>query len=76
MTLEELQSTTLSSSQTNCNQVPKQMTISSKAKLCQVCGSPARFVNYGALTCQSCRAFFRRHGGCSKVSKLENYFPI
>jgi ribosomal protein S14 len=73
MTLEQLLSTTFSSSQTSCSQIPNQMITTSKTRSCQVCGNPARFVNYGALTCQSCRAFFRRHGHRSKVRKLENY---
>ncbi|CAF2723374.1 unnamed protein product [Rotaria sp. Silwood2] len=30
--------------------------------LCQVCGDKAHIFNYGALTCASCKTFFRRHG--------------
>ncbi|CAF4383015.1 unnamed protein product [Rotaria sp. Silwood2] len=29
---------------------------------CQVCGDSASIINYGALTCLSCRTFFRRNG--------------
>ncbi|CAF1347413.1 unnamed protein product [Adineta steineri] len=30
--------------------------------ICQVCGDEASIINYGALTCLSCRTFFRRNG--------------
>ncbi|CAF1495087.1 unnamed protein product [Adineta ricciae] len=33
-----------------------------KPGVCLVCGDQARTVNYGALSCLSCRTFFRRHG--------------
>ncbi|CAF1936141.1 unnamed protein product [Rotaria magnacalcarata] len=29
---------------------------------CQVCGDKAHIFNYGALSCASCKTFFRRHG--------------
>jgi hypothetical protein len=35
--------------------------------VCQVCGMNASVVNYGALTCPSCRTFFRRNGFHKKV---------
>ncbi len=34
---------------------------------CQVCGDNASINNYGALTCPSCRTFFRRNGFHTKV---------
>jgi hypothetical protein len=34
---------------------------------CQVCGDKARVVNYGALSCPSCKTFFRRHGFHAEV---------
>jgi len=34
---------------------------------CQVCGDDASNINYGALTCLSCRTFFRRNGFHTKV---------
>ena len=33
-----------------------------KSNSCKVCGDEARIVNYGALSCQSCKTFFRRNG--------------
>ena len=42
--------------------------VSKVNQLCRVCGGPGRCMNYGAITCQACRAFFRRHGPPSKVN--------
>lgn len=33
-----------------------------KFNVCQVCGDKAHIFNYGALSCASCKTFFRRHG--------------
>jgi hypothetical protein len=38
-----------------------------KGDICPVCGDKARIVNYGALSCSSCKTFFRRHGFDVKV---------
>ncbi len=38
------------------------------SNICQVCGDSASIINYGALTCSSCRTFFRRNGFYTKVS--------
>ncbi|CAF0712036.1 unnamed protein product [Adineta steineri] len=35
---------------------------SSRSDICLVCGDKARIINYGALSCQSCKTFFRRNG--------------
>ncbi|CAF1369060.1 unnamed protein product, partial [Adineta steineri] len=35
---------------------------SSRSDICLVCGDKARIINYGALSCLSCRTFFRRNG--------------
>ncbi|CAF0712028.1 unnamed protein product [Adineta steineri] len=35
---------------------------SSRSNTCLVCGDKARIINYGALSCQSCKTFFRRNG--------------
>lgn len=37
------------------------------SNICQVCGDHASIINYGALTCLSCRTFFRRNGFYTKV---------
>ena len=36
--------------------------LSSKVNICQVCGDKAHIINYGALSCPSCKTFFRRNG--------------
>ncbi len=38
-----------------------------KIGICQVCGDKANIINYGALSCSSCKTFFRRRGFHSKV---------
>ncbi len=39
-----------------------QKDLSTKFPVCQVCGDRARIINYGALSCSSCKTFFRRRG--------------
>lgn len=50
------------SNSNNQDQTRKQIKSSSKLNVCQVCGDKANIVNYGALSCQSCKTFFRRNG--------------
>lgn len=40
-----------------------------KDKLCMVCGDKALGYNFNALTCESCKAFFRRNALKNKVGK-------
>lgn len=35
--------------------------------ICRVCGDLASIINYGALSCSSCRTFFRRNAFTTKV---------
>ncbi|CAF2509857.1 unnamed protein product [Rotaria sp. Silwood2] len=42
--------------------VKTQLKKSSNLSICRICGDKARFINYGALSCQSCKTFFRRNG--------------
>ena len=35
---------------------------SSKPDKCLICGDKATIINYGALSCQPCKTFFRRNG--------------
>ena len=39
-----------------------------KNKVCQVCGDKALGYNFNALTCESCKAFFRRNALKNKVN--------
>ncbi|CAF1213861.1 unnamed protein product [Adineta steineri] len=34
----------------------------SRSDICLICGDTACVINYGALSCQSCKTFFRRNG--------------
>lgn len=36
-------------------------------KICEVCGDQALSYNFNALTCESCKAFFRRNAFKDKV---------
>ena len=36
--------------------------------ICVVCGSAAHGYNFGAITCESCKAFFRRNARKDRVS--------
>ena len=62
-------------SSTDENELEK-LTKDSKPSLCEVCGGPGRCVNYGAYTCQACRAFFRRHGPQYGVNQMRYSFDF
>jgi len=36
-----------------------------KTRVCSICYAEARIINYGVLSCYSCKTFFRRH--CSRA---------
>ncbi len=38
------------------------------SNVCVVCGDVARYSYYGAIVCQSCKIFFRRHARTQSVS--------
>ena len=40
---------------------------SRKNKICQICGDSSLGFNFGAISCESCKAFFRRNAGKLKV---------
>jgi len=46
----------------------KQAKNSTKSNLCLICGDKAHIINYGALSCSSCKTFFRRNGFHIEVS--------
>jgi hypothetical protein len=48
---------------------------SSESNICRICGDQARIINYGTLSCQSCRTFFRRNGFRPEVC-IEEYFHL
>ena len=41
-----------------------------KSKVCAVCGDKALGYNFNAVTCESCKAFFRRNALKDKVSYI------
>ncbi|CAF1237877.1 unnamed protein product [Adineta steineri] len=41
-----------------------------ESSLCRVCDDSARIINYGTLSCQSCKTFFRRNGFHPKNIRL------
>lgn len=46
---------------------------------CTVCGDRALGYNFDAITCESCKAFFRRNANKSKVGKYnyrKNYITV
>ena len=43
-------------------------------KVCAVCGDKALGFNFGAMTCESCKAFFRRNALGKKVGSSLVYF--
>ena len=44
-----------------------------EAKKCGVCGDRALGYNFNAITCESCKAFFRRNALKNKVSACAYY---
>jgi len=62
---------TLSISPIRDNQIENSST---KFGVCQICGDQARIINYGALSCSSCKTFFRRHGFHAKVLFIINLY--
>ncbi|UJR20517.1 hypothetical protein I4U23_023645 [Adineta vaga] len=52
----------LLNSQQDCEKPRRQPKYSSRWRRCQVCADRAYIINYGALSCQSCKTFFRRNG--------------
>ncbi len=52
----------LSANQKTSEKPQRQARNSSKSGLCRVCNDKANIINYGALSCQSCKVFFRRNG--------------
>jgi hypothetical protein len=53
------------------NQAEEQKQFSAKFIFCRICDDKARFINYGTLTCSSCKIFFRRHAYHTKVCILK-----
>lgn len=45
----------------------------SREKICKVCGDKALGYNFNAITCESCKAFFRRN---ALKDKVINYFYL
>jgi hypothetical protein len=52
-----------SSKQTNIRQRSKE-----KSNQCIICGAPALYSNFGAITCSPCKMFFKRNAEIGQVS--------
>jgi hypothetical protein len=53
--------------QKNVNLTTRQAKNTAKLSFCLICNAEARIINYGALSCYSCKTFFRRHSFRTKV---------
>ena len=42
-----------------------------KDKICKVCGDSSIGYNFGAISCESCKAFFRRNARKFKVIQIK-----
>ena len=42
------------------NETEQKMVSQQQMKICRVCGDRANGFNYNVVTCESCKAFFRR----------------
>jgi hypothetical protein len=47
--------------QDNIRRAMRQAKNKAKLSYCLICNAEARIINYGALSCYSCKTFFRRH---------------
>lgn len=45
-----------------------------KSRFCSICYAEARIINYGVLSCYSCKTFFRRHCSRTEVNDRSNLF--
>jgi hypothetical protein len=50
--------------------------LSTKRTICRICGDKASIVNYGVLSCSSCKTFFRRHGFNIQVNIHSKLYSI
>ena len=50
-------------------QSPKPSTPSKQPRFCRICGDLATEYNFNVITCDSCKAFFRRNCVTKKVSE-------
>ena len=49
---------------------------SKKKKICEICGDFSQGFNFGAISCESCKAFFRRNATKLKVYKINFCFKF
>lgn len=41
------------------------------SQICQICGAPAEYSYFGAISCHPCKMFFRRNAGTKQVRMID-----
>lgn len=49
------------------NSAPPNLKASKVLQECKVCGEPAQYVYFGALSCRACKMFFKRNAEQGQV---------
>jgi hypothetical protein len=55
-------------SELNSSTLNKNRTSKIYQRECRICGAPAKYSNFGVISCSSCKVFFRRNGNTEQVT--------